>query len=199
MNDKGKGGLLLLCGATILLFGMMLAEFTFEGYSVSQNYISDLGAYAVMPAAFFNLSIITSGLMNIYAGYLFRRSMGVKWFGEAIMLVGVGTVLVGIFNESTIMAIHLVGAFMAFIFGGLATFLSAKHVYRPPTSYLFYILTGITFFFLAVTLVGFSAHVGGFLGLGQGGSERMIVYPTLISSIATGAYLAASSQTTTKT
>ena len=151
-----------------------------------------------MPAAFFNISIIVNGLMGICAGYLLRRSMGVKWFGEAIMLTGMGGVLVGIFNEATIMAIHFVGAFMAFIFGGLAIFLSAKHVYRPPTSYLFYILTGITFFFLAVQIAG-SAHIGDFLGLGQGGSERMIVYPTLIWSIATGAYLAASSQTTTKT
>jgi hypothetical membrane protein len=198
MNDKGKGGLLLLCGATVLLFGMMVAEFTFEGYSVSQNYISDLGAYAAMPAAFFNIAIIVNGLMGICAGYLLRRSMGVKLFGEAIMLTGMGGVLVGIFNEATIMAIHFVGAFMAFIFGGLAIFLSAKHVYRPPTSYLFYILTGITFFFLAVQIAGF-ANVGDYLGLGQGGSERMIVYPTLIWSIATGAYLTASSQTTTKT
>jgi hypothetical membrane protein len=198
MNDKGKGGLLLLCGATILLFGMMLAEFTFQGYSVSQNFISDLGAYAVTPAVFFNLSIIANGFMAIYAGYLLRRSMRLKWFGEAIMLAGAGGVLVGIFNEGTILAIHIIGAFLAFIFGGLATFLSARHVYRPPTAYVFYILSAITFFFLLVQMAGI-AHVGNFLGLGQGGSERMIVYPTLVWSIATGAYLAASSETSTKT
>src|SRR5579875_2759701 len=43
-NMKGVAGLLLFIGILQFLFSLMAAEFLYPGYSVSQNYISDLGA-----------------------------------------------------------------------------------------------------------------------------------------------------------
>ncbi|MGB9659566.1 MAG: hypothetical protein ACPLY9_03475 [Nitrososphaerales archaeon] len=86
-------------------------------------------------------------------------------------LAGLGAIGVGFFPETTGM-MHVISAFTAFSFGGLSAIVSYK-IQKPPLSY-FSVLLGVLSL-VALTIYG----SGTFLGLGKGGMERMIVYPTM--------------------
>ncbi|MBU3966041.1 MAG: hypothetical protein KKG76_01510 [Euryarchaeota archaeon] len=73
MNFKRASGVLLFTGAVLVIIGIHLAEFLYPGYSVSGNYISDLGAtcratcIVYQPSAFiFNSSLIILGFFEEY-------------------------------------------------------------------------------------------------------------------------------------
>jgi hypothetical membrane protein len=194
MKERGTAGLLLFAGALILLFGMMLAEFTYVDYNMANNYISDLGNFThPVPAVIFNTSIIIFGAMSIYAGLLLRTVLD-KWLGILIILAGVGGIGVGVFNEGTILAIHYLSAFTVFIGGCIAIYRSTKVLYRHPTSFIFLILAGIVIFFISFVIFNMVSGSQIRFGIGAGGMERMVVFPTIFWVMATGIYLAAQSQ-----
>ena len=93
LKENGTAGLLLFAGALVLLFGMMLAEFTYSNYSMANNYISDLGNFNhPVPAVIFNVSIIIFGALAIYSGLIIRTTLD-KWLGILIILAGAGGIL----------------------------------------------------------------------------------------------------------
>lgn len=190
LREKGTAGIMLFAGSLTLLFGIMLAEFTYHGYSVSQNVISDLGAHGEVPAAFFNTSSVLFGLCAIYAGLLMRAAVD-RLIGLLVMIAGAGAVIVGIFNEDTISALHYTGAFLAFLFGGVAVLLSAQRIYKRPLAYGIIMLAVISLLFLVVFGIHYLTGGEEFLGLGVGGVERLVVYPIVFWALATGAYLVA--------
>ena len=191
LQEKGTAGLLLFAGSLILLFGMMLAEFTYPGYSMADNYISDLGNFShPVPAVLFNASIIIFGIMAIYAGVLLMTVLD-QWLGILLILAGAGGIGVGIFNEGTILAIHYVCAFTVFFCGGIAICWSARVLYTRPTSWIILILAGIValfFSFMIYNVVSGSPDKI-LLGIGVGGMERMVAFPTIFWAMATGTYL----------
>jgi hypothetical membrane protein len=191
LKENGTAGLLLFAGALVLLFGMMLAEFTYSNYSMANNYISDLGNFNhPVPAVIFNVSIIIFGALALYAGLIIRTSLD-KWLGTLIILAGAGGIGVGIFNEGTILAIHYLCAFTVFIGGCIAIFWSTKVLYKRPTSCIFLVMGIIVLFFISFVIFNM---VSGSpdkirLGIGAGGMERMVVFPTIFWVMATGIYL----------
>jgi len=190
LKENGTAGFMLFAGSLTLLFGIMFAEFTYPGYSVSLNYISDLGAHAEVPAAFFNITIVIFGLAAIYAGFLLRSSLD-RAIGTLTIIAGAGAIIVGVMNEHTIIEIHYTGAFMAFFFGALAVLLSAKRVFKAPMSYLFWVLGSMSLLFLVVFGINMALTEKNYLGLGVGGAERLVAYPIIFWALALGAYLVA--------
>ena len=188
MKDKAKAGFIFMCGAIILLFGIMLAEFTFENYSISNNWISDLGANATLPKIIFNSSIILFGSSAIYSANIFRRVFKDRIFPLLIFLAGIGVIIVGIFNVKTIVWIHYSGALMGFILGAIAILYSTRLIYSPPLSYLWAILGSVSLFSIAFLFICWPLDNNCF-GFGYGTVERLIVYPIIVWSIATGSYL----------
>lgn len=193
MNDAAKAGFVFMCGAIIFLFGIMVAEFTFENYSVSQNMISDLGANQDLSATIFNSSIIIFGISALYAANIFRRLFKEHIFSLLIFLAGIGAIVVGIFNVKTILIIHYSGALMSFILGAVAIVYSTKIIYKPPLSYLWIILGTLSLLNIALLFVSWPLNNNCF-GLGLGSVERLIVYPIIIWAIATGSYLVATNK-----
>lgn len=161
-----------------------LSEFLFEGYSVSDDYISELGVGPMPSRALFTAAVILFGLMALVAAILFRREDEKSLIWLLLALSGVGAIGVGVFDLNSGPWIHRVSAFLAFFFGNLAALYSYKIV-RPPLSYIFAILglTGL------VALALFGSDI--YLGLGIGGMERMILYPAMFWAIAFGAGLMA--------
>ena len=195
LKERGTAGLLLFAGALILLFGMLFAEFTYAGYSMANNYISDLGNFThPVPAVIFNSSIILFGAMALYAGLLLRTALD-KWLGILLILAGAGGIGVGVFNEGTILAIHFLCAFTVFVGGGIAIFWSTRVLYRRPTSYVFLILGCIVVFFISFVIFNMLSGTPDPIrfGIGPGGMERMVVFPTIYWVLATGIYLVAQS------
>jgi hypothetical membrane protein len=166
----------------LMLLSMHLAEFLYKGYSVSENYISDLGVGPMPSRAIFTAAIIVFGLMALLSSVLIRNSNPRSCIWPTLAASGIGAIGVGIFNEDSVPTAHAVFAVMAFLFGNLAAVCSYKMV-RPPLSYIFVFL-GIMGL---VALALFPGKI--YLGIGAGGMERMIFYPAMIWTLGFGAYL----------
>ena len=177
-------GLWLLVGGLEILFLVHLSELLYPGYSISANYISDLGVGPMPSSAIFTVAVILFGLMALVAAALLRLKNKKSLICLLLALSGIGAIGVGVFNEDYIPLVHRASALMAFLFGNLAALYSYRMV-RPPLACVFALLG----------LIGLSALAlyGGrtYLGLGVGGMERMILYPAMFWAIGFGAYLSA--------
>jgi hypothetical membrane protein len=186
-----RAGALLFVGAAQFLIFLVISESLYPGYSVSKNTMSDLGAtcnagVCTIPrySIIFNSSVFIFGAL-VFIGAFFIYISRSRLIGGLSALAGWGVMGVAIFPE-TAGAIHLVVAFIAFLFASIAAILSYKML-RPPMSY-FAIVLG------SVALISFIIYAGGaftnyYLGLGQGGLERLIVYPDVIWALGFGAQL----------
>jgi len=181
----------MFVGGGQFALGMLLAEAIYPGYSISQNYISDLG---VGPAAsIFNSSVFLLGLLILAGAYFVQRTFSNRLFTALLVVAGIGAMGVGVFPEDSPL-MHEIVSDIAFIFGGLAP-LAAWKVVKKPFAY-FSVVMGLLSLSALVLLsaeYSFGLSEQFFLGLGPGGMERMIVYPVLLWEAALGGYLMSSS------
>ena len=179
-------GSLIFFGGILCILGIIIAESLYPGYSTSKNYISDLG---VGPSALiFNSSVVLLGLMAVIAAYLLHEEFHSALFSINVTLAGVGAIGVGIFTEHA-GVVHTFFSLITFLFAGLSAVNSYK-LQKFPLSYFF---AGLGVISLSA-LILFGSDI--YLGLGKGGMERMIAYPSLIWSISFGSSLIGSFQTT---
>lgn len=174
------------------MFLIHLSEFLYPGYSVSENYISDLGVGPMPSSAIFTVAVVLFGLMALLAAALLRQKDKKMLTWLFIALSGIGAIGVGAFNLDFIPMLHRASALMAFLFGNLAVLFSYRMV-RPPVSYVFAVLGMIGLAALAL----FGAGV--YVGLGVGGMERTILYPPMFWAMSFGAYLLAQENRASRT
>ena len=188
---KVAGALVFVGGAQFVL-GMLVAEALYPGYSVSQNYISDLGAGP--SAVIFNSSVFLFGLTIVVSAYFVHRSLKERLVAGLLVLAGVGAMGVGLFPENY-PAMHEIVSDIAFIFGGLLPIASYR-VLGKPLSYLSVVMGVLSLSAMVLLSAQYSFSLGEqyFLGLGPGGMERMIAYPIVLWATALGGYLMASSR-----
>ncbi len=167
-----------------MLFLIHIAEFTYPGYSVSQDYISELGVGPTTPRVIFVAALVTFGLMALWASFLLRQRARESRLWILLALSAVGAIGVGVFDMDNFKELHALSALLAFLFGNLAAICSWKAV-RPPISYVFVLLGLIGLSALALLIANID------LGLGQGGIERMVFYPAMFWALTFGAYMMA--------
>lgn len=168
-------------------------------YSWSHNLISDLGntacgqygdRFVCSPDHLqMNLSFILLGItMAIGASLIyheFRESRG-SLVGFSLMAAGgFGTILVGLFPENTVSAMHFIGAVLGLLVGNISLIVLAVSLTNLPRSLRIY--TAATGIFTIVCFVLFSLQIN--LGLGQGGIERLVGYPQTVWLIFFGLYM----------
>lgn len=181
-NEK-IAGLLLIIGGVQCVLAITVAEALYPDYSISENWISDLG---VGPSALiFNSSIFLLGVLGVAATYFIQRATDSRVLPILFAIASVGAMGVGLFTED-VLILHGIFSLITFIFSGLSAIISYK-MQKPPLSYLSVALGA--FALLAIVLT-FS---GTYLGIGKGGMERMIAYPVLLWVVVFGGYLAGSS------
>src|SRR5207245_9350993 len=100
LDDRQWAGLLLCVGiAQFAVIGLTVSEAVYSeasptGYSISQNYISDLG---VGPAALiFNPSIILVGVLVLATARVLWRAVGDRSFALVVVLAAAGAPAVGV-------------------------------------------------------------------------------------------------------
>ncbi len=171
-----------------MLFLEKLAEILYPGYSVSQNVISDLGVGPEPSRAIFTIGLIVFGVFVLISAYL--RGSPRSVITILFILSGVGAIGVAVFNEN-LRGVHLLFAGLAFGMGCLTAIVSSRTI-KSPLSVIFATLgvIGLVALVLQTTKT--------FLGLGVGGMERMIFYPSILWALAYGVYLLADEQCLTK-
>jgi len=179
MNFRHAAGVLLFIDGVQFVLGMLIAEFLYPGYSVSMNYISDLGATCRTTciihqpsASIFNTSVSLLGVLTLVSSYFLWREFHNRLISLLLGLTGMGMVGVGLFPE-TAGIVHPIVSFITFFFGGLSAIATYK-LMKAPFAYLS-VLMGM------ISLIAFALFISEiFLGLGPGGMERMIAYPLLL-------------------
>jgi hypothetical membrane protein len=191
LNSK-IAGTLLVTGSIQFILALIIAEALYPGYSIANNYISDLGVWGNPSAAIFNPSIIFLGITTIAASVYIKKyfHLGKGFYIYAV--AGVGSLGVGLFPENTLVIsgvpiLHSIFALLAFVFGGAAGLFTYR-ITKSPFRYIALILG-------ALTLVAFIVFLGlgasAAFGIGAGGLERLVAYPAILGFISFGGYLLA--------
>ena len=203
-SNATKAGLFIFLGALQFAMAVLVSEILYSAYgtlrhagqgnttgyvySVSVNAISDLGANCtgsvctIPPSAYlFDVSVVILGVMLMAGAFYLNRAF--HWMPAAVMfaLAGVGAIGVGIFPE-TAGYVHHIFTLVAFLPAGLAGIVGARLAKKP--FFYFSIILGLA------TLVAMFLYVGmEYAGLGQGGMERMVVYPAVFLALGFGGHL----------
>ncbi len=175
--EMNVAGVLFFVSIAQFFLMMLLAETIYPNYSVSHNYISDLGVGKT--AYIFNVSIVLMGILLIAAAYISRSFSRV--FSVIIVLAGVGAMGVGIFPETT-GSIHVYSSLLVFLMASIAPYIIIYKL-KNSLSVAWAILGTIGL----VSLILYAT--GHYLGLGVGGMERFIVYPDLLWGMGFGGWL----------
>ena len=197
-----SGAVLLIVGALQFIAGMIIVQSQYRGYSLSQNYISDLGGASSPWALGFDASVIVLGVCAIFGILLVwgafeaggRRGIGLTM----ILIGGIGAIGVGVFPETTPVlngGMHTIMSFVAFVGAGVGlTVLSFAMALEPryQRSRPFTLACGaVTLAANVIFALGQVTGVAGYyLDLGPGGMERLIVAPILLWAIVEGIHLA---------
>ena len=196
LSDATKAGVALFVGVAQFGIFVIVAESVFPGYSVANNYISDLGPPCQGAAAcgsqtswwIFDSSIAIMGMCILVGGYFINRYFHWKPATGFIILSGIGTIGIGIFNENSPFMLHDIFSLITFVGIGLTAVVSFW-LQKPPMSY-FSVLLGLaslTALILYIPQTG--TAFGSALGIGPGGLERMIVYPVIFWGLAFAGHL----------
>lgn len=178
--SAGKvAGALFFVAASQFIVGMMVAEAHYPGYSISANYISDLGVGA--SSMIFNSSVFLLGLLILIGAYYLHRAFNFRLLTLLLVLTAIGAMGVGVLTEDY-GQLHPLVSLIAFLFGGLSSVASFRLLKKP-----FSIIAVVLGFISLGALVLFTGAID--LGLGVGGMERMIAYPILLWGAGFGGYL----------
>ena len=184
LSNLHVAGAALLIAGTVNILLNTIAEGTYPGYDLSTNALSDLGAIGSRTFLLWNGQVLATGLLLLVGAILFLRSSALSIPNRRLAWVfyiawPAGAIIVSLFPENSILAIHAIAAFMVFIFGGLGP-LYAYRFTKPPFRYLSVLLGVISL--ISIPLLGTPV-------IGFGLAERLVIYPGIIWSIAFGGYL----------
>lgn len=180
-------GLVLFIAAAQSMLVAMLAGALAPGYSLNGNAISDLG---VIPqtAAFFNTSLVVTGVLTAGGGWLLRAWLARDWVVALFVLAGLGSVGVGLVTVERSPETHQWLALAAFLGFGLLPAACAPELrgWMRPLSLLAAVV-GVAY--LVVMILGTRTDGAVFGDIGAGGTERMVIYPAMLWMMAFGGYL----------
>ncbi len=196
LERSQQAGALLLVGGLIALVGIHVAEFLYPGYSVSEDFVSDLGAtcsglvsnaprdcVVVQPAsAVFSVSIDLLGLLVFAAAIRLYPLAQPSRLAVLLGVTGLGALGVGLVSEAY-SPFHSVFALTAFLGGALAA-LESFRVLPRSLGIVAVALGGVAlvalgWFSIAAVALRTAAIPSLWVPLGVGGMERMVVYPIL--------------------
>lgn len=194
-SNTSKAGIALFVGAVQFVILLVVAESLYPGYSVSANFLSDLGATCTPPppatitsctivqpaSTVFTATLILLGAMFLVSARYLFLVLHNRFGTVAIALAGLGIVGAGIFPENYGI-VHTIFSLLSFVSIGIGE-IKIAHALRGAMRYFSVILGAATLIFLALGISGID------FGLGPGAMERMVAYPALLWAVGFGAQL----------
>ncbi len=186
-------GALLFAAGVIAFMGIITAEALYpEGYSTSQNAISDLGAtrppdsvIEEPSATVFNTVMMVTGALVLLSSFFLQYGLR-RWAAAVLVaLFGVGALGVGVFPGDT-GTVHALFALLTFTAGGIAaiaTFTAATAPFR-----YFSVVLGVVAL-VVLTLYFALGESSPLAPLGVGGVERWVAYPIVLWTLGFGGHL----------
>jgi hypothetical membrane protein len=171
-------------------------------YDPSRDTISDLGntacgtwngRYVCSPLhSLMNASFVVLGtamtLGSVLVSRYFANGRASKVGFAALVISGLGVIMVGLFPENSVSALHGLGASTPFVLGNTSLIILALSLKMPALLRVYFFLSGV------LALLGLGAYASNhYIGLGEGGIERVVAYPQTVCLIVIGFYLAAQS------
>jgi len=198
-NYGSKAGVLLFLGVAQFWLIETISETMYPNYNPATNYISDLGPPCSPGVAcgsqstwmLFDTSVIILGIAVLVAAYLLQGQFRQKPLTGLMGIAGLGAIGLGVFDESAPFMLHHIFSMIAFLAMGLAALVSFR-LQKPPLGYFSIVLGLLSLISLVLYLPDTGVSAGGYLGIGGGGLERMIVYPVFLWALAWGGQLMAS-------
>jgi hypothetical membrane protein len=194
------GPILYLAGIQYFAAQLLAALRWSPPYSISLDTISDLGNTAcgtwngryvcsplhdLMNASFIVLGV-TMILGSVLTFHYFAKGRAAAAGFAAMAASGLGVVMVGFFPENSVPALHGLGAAIPFVLGNITLAVLALTLEMPALLRAYSFLSGI------IALLGLAAYASGhYLGLGEGGIERVVAYPQTVCLAVIGCYLIA--------
>jgi hypothetical membrane protein len=195
------GPAIWILNAQYFIIQVVVARAWAISYSLGHNTISDLGnsacavyggryvcspLHGLMNASFIMLGLtIALGSMFIYQE--FKKDLATLVGFSLMAAGGIGTVLVGLFPENTVSALHILGAGLPFVLGNVALVIFSFALPIPKLYRYYTLLSGV------ITLIALILLLSGhYLGLGIGGIERVVAYPQTVWLIIFGVYISSS-------
>jgi len=184
------GGALYVIAVFQFFIFELVAETLYPGYSVANNYISDLGGTCAnapstascivnQPSAtIFDTTLFLMGLLLLIGTFFVYYGTRRKPYFIVTAVADIGTLLVGVFPEPTGW-IHADISVVVFLFMGISLILAWTIVKQGVFRYL-----AVAF---GVLTLYFDSH--GVSAVGVGGSERLLVLSILCGILALGGYL----------
>jgi hypothetical membrane protein len=194
------GPVLYVTSIQYFLAQLIVARRWSPPYRLSRNTISDLGntacgnyggrlvcspLHGLMNASFAVLGVtMAAGSVLIWRGHGRGGGRGAAAGLGLMGASGAGVVLVGLFPENSVPALHGTGAGLSFVLGNVGIIVLGWALRLPPGLRVYSLLSG------AGALAALGCFVSGrYLGLGEGGMERVVAYPQTAWLIVIGLYL----------
>ena len=168
-------------------------------YSWTQNTISDLGntvcglyggrVVCSPQHMWMNLSFVALGITQAAGAAMLKKqySAGILQMAGFVCMIfaGLGTLVVGLYPENVNDVLHSSGAALPFLLGNIGMIILALSFRALPA--VLRVFSGLSGALGLGALMFFMSHI--YLGLGQGGVERVVAYPQTIWMIVVGTYL----------
>ncbi len=187
MTNAAKAGAIFFVGLVQFVLLVIVSESVSPEFSVSANNLSDLGHVFPASVPIFNSSTIVLGVLIFAGAYFLQKALRWTPLTLLVVLAGVGSLGVGLFPETSPYSLHDISSLMAFLFMGVAA-VAASKFQKAPLSYFSVVLGVITLAALLLYAPG-AGSFGDTLGIGVGGLESLIVYPTVLWAIAFSGFL----------
>jgi hypothetical membrane protein len=157
-------------------------------YSRADNVISDLGAAASPAHAAMNASFVVQAALILSGVVLLLPALGgvaARLAQAFLALCAIGVLLVGVWPEGTVSALHTTGAVL-YLAGGALGLLALAYAVRPRSEALGTALAVLGLVGAAATIF-FADSVTEYLG--RGGTERVAAYVLPVGLAVAGAAL----------
>lgn len=181
MRRRELAGIFLFAAIVQFAFLANISEVLYEGYSVKNTLLSDLGVWEQPSALLFNTSLVIFGILGMGVGVVLWPDKKLNFIPLLFVLCGIGMLIMAAF-PITIEWMHDVGAFLSFVLIAVAA-LCCYWTFPGPFGKVS-LFIGIAGF---VTEITYKTEL--YFGLGAAGSERMIIYPLFMWMAAFAAVL----------
>ena len=192
------GPVLYIAGIRYFVVQFIVALQWVPPYSLSGDTISDLGNtacgswnghYVCSPLhGLMNWSFVALGITMTLGSVLISRYFATGRASRAafamMAISGAGVIVAGFFPENTVPALHGLGTAIPFVLGNASLITLALSFRMPALLRLYTFLSGV------IALLGLVVYASGhYMGLGEGGIERVVAYPQTVCLAVIGFYL----------